>query len=76
MGKSLRNISVGGTWIVCFVVRDIMIAVPKKDTASIKTQVMFLINTPAQQNHKVESIIYLLSRESVSVRFSWCLIKR
>ena len=52
-----------------------MIAVPKKETASRKTQVILLRKTPAQQNQKIGAIFSQLRREDISVGFAWCLIR-
>ena len=76
MVKSLINISICGTRIGFLVMRFILIAVPKKETTSRITQVIFLRKTPAQQNQKFGAIVFLLRREAGSVGFSWCLIRR
>ena len=69
MVKSLINISVCGTQIGYLVMRVILIAVPKEETTSRITQVIFLRNTSAQQNQKFGAI-------AGSVGFAWCLIRR
>ena len=75
MVKSLINLSICGTRIGYLVMRVIMIAVPKEETTSRITQVIFLRKTSAQQNQKFGAIVFLLSREAVSVGFAWCLIR-
>ena len=57
------------------VMRVIMIAVPKEDTMSRTTQVIFLRKKSAQENQKFGAIIFLLRREDGSVGFAWCLIR-
>ena len=47
-----------------------MIAVPKEETEARKMRAIFPRKTPAQQNQKFGEIVYLLSRESVSVGFA------
>ena len=64
MGKSLRNISVSGTWIDYLVIREILIAVPNDEIAGRKVQVIFLRKTLAQQNKKVGNIVSMLRGES------------
>ena len=76
MVKSLINLSVFGTRIGYLVIRVILIAVPKEETTSSITQVIFLIKTSEQQNQKFGAIVFLLRRESGSVGFAWCLIRR
>ena len=76
MVKSLINIFIFGTRIGYLVMRVIMIAVPKEETTSRITQVIFLRKTSAQQNQKFGAIVFLLRREAVSVGFAWCLIGR
>ena len=68
MVKSLINLSVCGTRIGYLVRRVILIAVPKEETASRITQVIFLRKTSAQQNQKFGAI-------AGSVGFAWCLIR-
>ena len=75
MVKSLINISICGTRIGFLVMRVILIAVPKEETTSRITQVIFLRNTSAQQNQKFGAIVFLLRREAGSVGFAWCLIR-
>ena len=58
------------------VMRVILIAVPKEETTSRITQVIFLRKTSAQQNQKFGAIVFLLRREAVGVGFTWCLIRR
>ena len=76
MVKYLINIPICGTWIEYLVMRVILIAVPKVETTSRKTQLILLRKKPAQQNQKVGAIIFILRREYGSVGFSWCLIIR
>ena len=56
--------------------RVILIAVPKEETTSRITQVIFLRKTSAQQNQKCGAIVFLLRRESGSVGFAWFLTRR
>ena len=51
--------------------RVILIAVPKEETTSRITQVIFLRKASAQQNQKFGAIIFLLRREAGSVGFAW-----
>ena len=76
MVKSLINISICGTRIGYLVMRVVLIAVPKEETTSWITHVIFLRMTSAQKNEKFGAIIFLLRREAGSVGFAWCLIRR
>ena len=64
MVKSLINLSICGTRIGHLVMRVILISVPKEETKSRITQVIFLIKTLAQQNQKFGAIVFLLRREA------------
>ena len=55
--------------------REIVIAVRKEVKSSQKIQLILLRKTTAQQNHKVEAIVYLLSKEYGSVEFACCIIR-
>ena len=57
------------------VMRVILIAVPKEDTTSRITKVIFMRKTSAQQNQKFGAIVFLLMRKSRSLGFAWCLIR-
>ena len=70
MGKYFRNHSVSGTWIGCFVIRYILIDVPKEETEGSKTQVILLRNTLMQKNQKVGASVYLLIGKAVSVELA------
>ena len=70
----LINISIFGTRIGYLVMRVILISVPKEETTSRITKVIFLRKTSAQQNQKFGAIVFLLRREAGSVGFAWCLI--
>ena len=74
--KSLINLSICGTQIGYKEMRVILIAVPKEETTSRITQVIFLRKTSAQKNQKFGAIVFLLRREAGSVGFAWCLIRR
>ena len=76
MVKSLINLSVCGTQIGYLVMIVVLISVPKEETTSKITQVIFLRKTSAQQNQKFGAIVFLLRREAGSVGFAWCLIRR
>ena len=71
MVKSLINLSICGTRIGFLVMRVILIAVPKEETMSRITQVIFLRKASAQQNQKFGAIVFLLRREAGSVGFAW-----
>ena len=74
MVKYLINISIYGTRIGYLVMRVILIAVPKGETTSRITQVVFMRKTSAQQNQKFGTIVFLLMSEAGSVGFAWCVI--
>ena len=54
----------------------ILKAVPKEETTTRTTQVIFLRKTSAQQNQKFGAIVFLLRREAGSVEFAWYFIRR
>ena len=75
MVKSLINLSICVTQIGYLVMRVFLIAVPKEETKSRITQVIFMRKTSAQKNQKFGAIVFLLRREAGSVGFAWCLIR-
>ena len=72
MVKSLINLSICGTRIGYLVMRVILIAVPKEETTSRITQVIFLRKTSAQQNQKFGAIVF--SVEEGSWKCGACMV--